>query len=67
MNNQVNDTADHAYYFKYHHSAGDTLTMMSREDLDSNVLGVAAMFYLLADLEVSLPKPKINAQVLQRI
>lgn len=60
MNNQVNDTADHAYYFTYHHSAGDTLTMMSKEDLDSNVLGVAAMFYVLADLDVSLPKPKIN-------
>ena len=60
MVNRVKDTADHRFYFTYHHSAGDSMTMMNADDLDSNVLGIAIMFYLLADSDVSFNLPKIN-------
>ena len=50
MANVVEDNVSHDFYFAYHHSAGDSMTMMSPDDLDSNVLGVATMFYILADL-----------------
>ena len=60
MNNQIEDSPDHKYYFTFHHSAGDSMTMMNPDQMDSNVLGVASMFYILADLDVSIPKPVIN-------
>lgn len=60
MINLIQDTEDHRYYFTYHHSAGDSITMMSEEDLDSNVFGIASIFYLLASSEQSLPLPNIN-------
>lgn len=59
MSNLVEDTLDHAFYFKYHHSAGDTMTIMNPDDLDSNVLGVACMFYILADLQKTIELPNI--------
>ena len=60
MINLIKDTPDHSYYFAYHHSAGDSMTMMNADQLDGNVLGVAAMFYILADLNNSIPKPNIK-------
>jgi carboxypeptidase Q len=60
MINLIKDTPDHKFYFRYHHSAGDSMTMMNADDLDSNVLGIACMFYILADLNVSLPLPDIK-------
>lgn len=60
MANEILDSPDHEFYFSYHHSAGDAMTMMSGDDLDSNVLGVASMFYIIADLDTSIPKPTIN-------
>lgn len=64
MANKVHDTEDNRFYFTYHHTAADSITMMSADDLDSNVLGISVLFYILADLEVSIPKPKINMQKL---
>ena len=61
MINLIEDTPDHEYYFTYHHSAGDTMSIMDPDLLDSNVVGVAAMFYILADLENSIPKPNIKS------
>ena len=60
MNNIVQDDETHTYYFTYHHTAGDSMTMMNADDLDSNVLGVACMFYILADLDESIPLPEIK-------
>ena len=60
MNNMIQDDEKHTYYFTYHHSAGDSMTMMNADDLDSNVLGVACMFYILADLDESIPLPEIK-------
>ena len=57
MANVIQDDASHDYYFKYHHSAGDSMTIMNPDDMDSNVVGIAAMFYILADLEQTIPRP----------
>jgi carboxypeptidase Q len=65
MANVIEDTPDHRYYFTYHHTAGDSITMMNADDLDSNVLGSASLFYILADIENSIPKPKINMEKLK--
>lgn len=43
------------------------MTMMNADEMDSNVLGVACMFYIIADLDASIPKPKINEVKLEQI
>ena len=50
MANVIQDNDSHDYYFSYHHSAGDSMTVMNADDLDSNVVGLAAMMFILADL-----------------
>lgn len=55
MANVVADTNDHKFYFTYHHSAGDSMSIMNPDEMDSNVLGIAAMFYILADLDTTIP------------
>ena len=37
------------YYYRYHHSAGDSMTMLDADDLDSNVKGIASFMYALAN------------------
>lgn len=56
LRNLIKDNASHDFYFMYHHSAGDSMTMMNADDLDSNVVGLASLFFLLADADESLPK-----------
>ena len=56
MANIVQDSPDHKYYFTYHHTAGDSMLVMSPDEMDSNVIGIAAMFYILADLEVTIQR-----------
>jgi len=60
MANVIEDTPDHEFYFTYHHSAGDSMTIMNPDDMDSNVVGLAAMMYILADLESTIPRPGLN-------
>ena len=60
MANVVLDNESHDYYFSYHHSAGDSMTVMDADDLDSNVVGLAAMMYILADLEHTIPRPGLD-------
>jgi carboxypeptidase Q len=60
MANVVLDTPDHEYYFSYHHSAGDSMTVMNAGDLDSNVVGLAAMMFILADLDNTIPRPGLK-------
>ena len=38
MKNLIKDTDDHDYYFSYHHSAGDTISIMDAEGVQSDVL-----------------------------
>jgi carboxypeptidase Q len=56
MANVVDDTPDHKFYFTYHHSAGDSMSIMNADDMDSNVLGIAVTFYILADLDDTIPR-----------
>jgi len=60
----VNDTKTLDSYFKFHHSAGDSMTMMDPDELDTSVVGIAAMFFILADLENTIPRPSISNQIL---
>lgn len=56
LRNIVKDNENYDFYFTYHHSAADSMTIMNADDLDDNVIGLASLFYLIADLEESLPK-----------
>ena len=56
MANVIQDTDSHDYYFSYHHTAGDSMTIMNPDEMDSNVVGIAAMFYILADLDNTIPR-----------
>lgn len=57
----IQDTPDHSYYFRYHHSAGDTMSIMDADDMDSNVVGIAAFLYIIADLEQTIRDvPTVN-------
>ena len=60
MANYIEDNESHDFYFSYHHSAGDSMTVMNGDDLDSNVAGLAAMMYILADLESTIPRPGLG-------
>ena len=60
MANVIEDTPDHEYYFSYHHSAGDSMTMMNADDLDSNVVGLATLMFILADLNNTIPRPGLG-------
>ena len=52
--NSIKDTDDHEYYFRYHHTAGDSMTVMNADEMDSNVAGIAAFLYIIADLEITV-------------
>lgn len=60
MANLVDDNEDHDYYFTTHHSAGDSMSVIDPDELDSNVVGLAAMFYILADLENTIPRGTVQ-------
>ena len=66
FNNYIQDTSDHFFYFQYHHTAGDSMTMMDADDLDSNVLGIATFLYIIADLNESVRKVPAATQNLLR-
>lgn len=36
------------------------MSVLNPDLLDGNVVGIAAMFYMLADLDQSIPKPTIT-------
>lgn len=57
----VKDSPEHNFYFKYHHSAGDSMSMMNPDEMDSNVVGIATFLYILADLETTVRSvPTLN-------
>jgi carboxypeptidase Q len=47
---------DTAKYFWYHHSAGDTMAVIDRDDMARCVATLAAMAYLLADADQLVPR-----------
>ena len=56
VRNIGNDTSNNDFYFTFHHSAGDSMTMMNPFQMDQNVVSIASLMYVLANLEVPLPK-----------
>ena len=56
MRNLVSDNDTNDFYFTYHHSAGDSMTMMDADDMDDNVVAIASIFFLLADADETLPR-----------
>jgi carboxypeptidase Q len=55
MRNIVEDTEDGQYYFTYHHSAGDSMNILDADDMDSNVMAISSLFYILGDSQDRLP------------
>jgi len=43
-------------YFDFHHSQGDTMTVLNRDDLDLAAVTWAAFAYVIADLDAMLPR-----------
>lgn len=60
FSNIIKDSPEFSYYFKYHHSAGDSMSMMDPDDMDSNVVGIASLLYIIADLETTVRKVEIS-------
>ena len=58
MRNLIEDTPTHEKYFTYHHSAGDTMTIMNADDLDDNVFMISAFYYIVADMDERFPRVK---------
>lgn len=56
MRNKVKDTKNDDYYFVYHHSNGDSVSVMDPDEMDSNVAAIASLFYIVADTAESIPK-----------
>lgn len=54
IKNIVEDTPDQQFYFTYHHTSGDTMSIMNPDELDQNVLGLAVLSYILSDLDVTI-------------
>lgn len=56
MVNLIKDNETKDYYFQFHHTAGDSMTVMNPDEMDSNVVGIASMFFILADLDQTIPR-----------
>lgn len=56
VRNLIEDTPDSANYFKVHHSAGDSVSVLSKEDMDKNVIAISSMFYILANIPERFPR-----------
>lgn len=54
IKNIVEDTDDQQFYFTYHHTRGDSMSIMDPDQMDSNVLGIATLTYILADLDSTI-------------
>jgi carboxypeptidase Q len=47
---------DDTKYFWYHHSSGDMMTVIDREDFSKCIAIMAAMVYVLADIDQPIPR-----------
>jgi len=56
MNNKVKDSSDKKFYFRYHHTAGDSMSVMNANEMNRNVMAISSMMYLIADLNEQLPR-----------
>jgi len=44
-----NDNENKDFYFSYHHSAGDSMSILKTEELDGQASGIAQLAYLIAN------------------
>ena len=56
MRNLIEDGPNDEKYYTYHHSAGDSVSLLDPDWMDDNVGALASLFYLVADMDESLPK-----------
>ncbi|CAD8104054.1 unnamed protein product [Paramecium sonneborni] len=56
LNVRIADNQNHDFYFTYHHTAGDSMWMMNPQDMDDNVVAIASIMYLIADIDGPIPK-----------
>ncbi len=56
IRNLIEENLTYDYYFSYHHSAGDSVSVLDADDMDTNVKGIASLFYILADLDEKFPR-----------
>jgi len=47
--NLVNETSNNEYYFTYHHSVGDSVSILNSDMMDQNVAAIAALAYLISN------------------
>jgi carboxypeptidase Q len=51
MRNLIRDLPNDAYYFTFHHSAGDSMDIMNPDWMDDNLVMIASMMYIVADMD----------------
>jgi len=56
VRNLIKDSPDSKFYFTYHHSAGDTVSVLDKDDMDRNVAAIASLFYIIADMPDRFPR-----------
>ena len=56
VRNLIKDTPDSKFYFTYHHSAGDTVSILDKDDMDRNVAAIASLFYIIGDIPERFPR-----------
>ena len=61
--NSIEDTEDHAIYCTTHHTAGDSMSILDADDMDTNTVGIAAFLFIIADLEHSVRDVKKDLSV----
>jgi len=67
IRNIVDDTPDEKFYFSYHHSAGDSMSILDADELDDNVVAFAQLFYIIADMDDRFPAaPEIDVEAILR-
>lgn len=60
MINLVNNDETQGFSFQFHHSAGDSMTVLNPYVMDSNVVGIASMFFILDDLDQTIPNAQLT-------
>ena len=56
VRNLIKDSPDSKFYFTYHHSGGDTVSILNKDDMDKNVAAIASLFYVIADMPEKFPR-----------
>ena len=58
MRNRINHTIDNEEYFRVHHTAADSISILDKFGMNRNVIAIASMFYTIGNLPGALPREK---------